>query len=595
MSAFSDGLAAPTASSLNFAAGQTIADTVLVKVGGNGKVDLRVFGGADRANLILDVNGYTLAPRDQVRWGDKSQIEPFYGGGLTVACASSVFCMGVDSRGSATSFDGTAWSTPQRIDQAVLTSVSCPSAIFCMASDNVGDIVQWNGASWSAPLHVTPTPVGPDSRYGIANVSCTSSLFCAAVTFDGTGLIFDGTAWSAKKGITFGGGAPTGVTISCVYPSYCVHGDNNAYLGTYGPSGWSSIFARAPATLVSCATTSFCVSASGGDASVFDGDHAFGRTSVDPTDGLTALSCPTTNFCLAGNTLGQTFTFDGTNWTGPNQLVGHDRGYIGIGSISCADQNFCVATDNNGDAYSYSAGSWGRAVEADRTTPGVNQVSCVASGMCRAVDDDGGVATLDPATNTWSAPVAVDTGYSRQYISCVSDTFCALVDAIGRASTFDGTRWSTPVAVSDGNFSAVSCASAVFCMAVGGNRTSVVFDGHSWTMKPALRTTDRPYALSCTSSTFCALGDLYGQVQTFNGTAWSATRLTDANSQIISMSCVSTYFCMTAAGGHHFIWNGYGWSAPLDSGPAQGADSDLSCASVDLCVAVGKNRAVAGI
>jgi hypothetical protein len=51
-----DGTARPTASNLNPAPGQTIANRVIVKVGSNGKVDL--FNAAGSADLIADVNGW---------------------------------------------------------------------------------------------------------------------------------------------------------------------------------------------------------------------------------------------------------------------------------------------------------------------------------------------------------------------------------------------------------------------------------------------------------------------------------------------------------------------------------------------------------
>jgi len=56
ITAWPDGTARPTASNLNPAAGQTIANRVIVKVGSNGRVDF--FNAAASADLIADVSGW---------------------------------------------------------------------------------------------------------------------------------------------------------------------------------------------------------------------------------------------------------------------------------------------------------------------------------------------------------------------------------------------------------------------------------------------------------------------------------------------------------------------------------------------------------
>jgi hypothetical protein len=56
ITAWPDGTARPTASNLNPAAGQTIANRVIVKVGSNGRVDL--FSAAASTDLIADVSGW---------------------------------------------------------------------------------------------------------------------------------------------------------------------------------------------------------------------------------------------------------------------------------------------------------------------------------------------------------------------------------------------------------------------------------------------------------------------------------------------------------------------------------------------------------
>jgi hypothetical protein len=53
---FPDGAARPTTSDLNFLAGQTIPNLVVVRVGANGKVD--IFNAAGNADVIADVVGW---------------------------------------------------------------------------------------------------------------------------------------------------------------------------------------------------------------------------------------------------------------------------------------------------------------------------------------------------------------------------------------------------------------------------------------------------------------------------------------------------------------------------------------------------------
>jgi uncharacterized protein (DUF1501 family) len=58
LTAFPTGSKQPTASSLNFAAGQTVANLVVAKVGDNGSVSF--FNSSGSTNLIVDVVGYTV-------------------------------------------------------------------------------------------------------------------------------------------------------------------------------------------------------------------------------------------------------------------------------------------------------------------------------------------------------------------------------------------------------------------------------------------------------------------------------------------------------------------------------------------------------
>jgi len=56
LAAWPDGAIRPTASDLNWVAHQTVPNLVVVKLGGNGKLDL--YNAAGSTDVILDVVGY---------------------------------------------------------------------------------------------------------------------------------------------------------------------------------------------------------------------------------------------------------------------------------------------------------------------------------------------------------------------------------------------------------------------------------------------------------------------------------------------------------------------------------------------------------
>ncbi|MFE6848118.1 hypothetical protein [Streptomyces sp. NPDC057686] len=67
LTVFPSGQTAPTTSNLNFTAGQTIANSVIVPVGADGKIDVRngAWAGTD---VIVDVVGYSREAHYIVDW-----------------------------------------------------------------------------------------------------------------------------------------------------------------------------------------------------------------------------------------------------------------------------------------------------------------------------------------------------------------------------------------------------------------------------------------------------------------------------------------------------------------------------------------------
>jgi hypothetical protein len=65
-------------------------------------------------------------------------------------------------------------------------------------------------------------------------------------------------------------------------------------------------------------------------------------------------------------------------------------------------------------------------------------------------------------------------------VSCPTAAFCAAVDDLGEALTFDGSRWSPPAEIDSspaggsGGLTSISCPTAKFCQAVDAAGSAVV-------------------------------------------------------------------------------------------------------------------------
>ncbi len=98
ITAYADGAGRPTASNLNFSAGQTVPNLVVVPVGANGRI--RLFNGSPgTVHLIADIAGYYLAGTPQVA-GAFASLSPTrlldtrYGIGTAGGAAGAVAAMG---------------------------------------------------------------------------------------------------------------------------------------------------------------------------------------------------------------------------------------------------------------------------------------------------------------------------------------------------------------------------------------------------------------------------------------------------------------------------------------------------------------------
>lgn len=290
------------------------------------------------------------APRRMVPTGPLSPT--------AVSCASATFCIAVDSRGNASSWNGSTWTTPAAIAPGTwLTSVSCPAAGACVAVGFGGTVVTLSHGAWGAPATI-------GGGQNLFSVSCPSTSFCVAAGAQSI-LVAENARWRAVAGLP----AVQYESVSCASRSMCLvvngTGETTLYNGRTWTRGPSTGLPFESSNSVSCVSARFCAAAGedffGAAATVFDG-RTWTAVPVSDNAGMTTegLSCASSRFCMAvgynsevppGTDLapGQIWQFDGTTFTGTVS----DR-YV-IDSVSCPSTSFCMAMDSRGNFLRWTA------------------------------------------------------------------------------------------------------------------------------------------------------------------------------------------------------------------------------------------------
>jgi hypothetical protein len=164
----------------------------------------------------------------------------------------------------------------------------------------------------------------------------------------------------------------------------------------------------------------------------------------------------------------------------------------------------------------------------------------------------------------------------------------------GYAASYDGTRWSRPVRLSDhvGEPDSVSCPTVSFCLAVYAQDSSTLaFNGSTWRSAPGIRDpvpgTQRGMAsISCSSPSFCAAVDNGSHAFTFNGSSWSRATVIDPGHELSTVSCPNAGFCAAVDYGPDVVtFNGTSWDKPSAIDPGSYLQA-VSCASASFCVAI---------
>ena len=118
-------------------------------------------------------------------------------------------------------FNGSTWTQPGDIDtQGQLNSVSCASTTFCVIVDSNGAVLTWNGSSFTPPATIaTEPPLTGTNTSGLTCMSCPDHDVLPRRRLHRAGLRLNGTTWSAGTLIDNGHAL---TSISCPTVSYCV-------------------------------------------------------------------------------------------------------------------------------------------------------------------------------------------------------------------------------------------------------------------------------------------------------------------------------------------------------------------------------------
>jgi hypothetical protein len=216
----------------------------------------------------------------------------------------------------------------------------------------------------------------------------------------------------------------------------------------------------------------------------------------------------------------------------------------------------------------------------------------------------------------------------RMNISCVSRTFCELVDETGLSWTWTGSAWTGPVRFApEGDFSTqVSCPSTAFCMASTQTDTYVL-RGTGWVRTPAVAWPQGVGRLSCAGPRYCLAGPATAagtDVRAWHGTTWTAAPDSDTSTPLYGVdcapggdtcaqfgqwltvhhggawsdpfrprdsvqdvSCPTSSFCMAAVTDDYAVWSGGAWTEhPAENGVRLGR---VACASAAFCLGVDKD------
>jgi hypothetical protein len=513
---------------------------------------------------------------------------------------------------------------------ATCTAVGSYLTLNSFGESSVPFAAMSSGGTWTAAR--LPAPPGVQAAT-FASVACPTADWCATVGFSDAGSppssfpvagVLSSGRWSVKSlPLPSGGSGPAELSgVACPVKGRCVavgfvqkSGKEVALAEVLSNGVWTASTPAAPRAgdarlgAVACAGVLSCVAL----GSLFGGGlYADSYTPTgwvasmlpaapqNPNPALAAISCPSAGTCVAVGTfttkagvaqpLGETLS--GGTWT-PTPLPSPSKLSTTLDGISCPAIGSCIATGTTTGtstpfAETLSAGLWtSSSLPAPPSPEGSTAaaVSCTATTSCLAVGTaastpTNGVALTETlASGTWTAaeptfPTPPDASVAG--ISCGSSEGCV---AVG-----DSTDSSGSPLVSDETLQSGSWTAGSVPLAPSGTIPNEV-------------------GVSCPSATWClASGDLYDsaspvqvEAQTLSGGTWSAVQIPpDGSTDASRPSCPVVGWCAVivdrALPVAAILADGTWTSTALPVPPGASGQvfvSDLSCAAIDACVAVG--------
>jgi Zn-dependent metalloprotease len=275
---------------------------------------------------------------------------------------------------------------------------------------------------------------------------------------------------------------------------------------------------------------------------------------------LNSISCiPSTTTCVAagakGNALYSTnisATAGATwnTWAGPSEQSPAE-------AVACPSTTLCELADGSvagGGGNVYRATSLGGSFLTSFTPAnGVNGFSCPSTSFCIATQEGEGFIrySTKPSGATWTA-VSIGTG-TMKAASCLSASFCAVVDGTGNAHvavTEKGVKeaagWKATNIDGTTPLRGIVCTSTTSCMAVDGSSSvlnlTVAAGGEATVSKKTIEGGSELNTITCTGST-CVAGDGKGAIFTSYNTGSSWGKRYASGDKLNSVSCISAWLC----------------------------------------------------
>jgi hypothetical protein len=516
--------------------------------------------------------------------------------GRNISCPTASWCMAVDDYGQAQRFNGRRWNTPVPATHHYggLSGVSCPAKRFCMAVGPYHYLIH-RPSGWSRPQALD---------LQASAVSCTSASFCLAAGHSGHSLRWNGHRWVNAGTIKVGNVVER---LSCGAPTMCLASGDTGRTARYGRHGWRSagspfadVRLNTRGVALSCVSPTWCLGASVEPFphrwAVYDGHGWHASHPLTGTGDVSAVSCVSRGFCVVVSD-GQAVTWRGSG-AGRARAVETE---LVPEAVACGAVGTCVLSGYSNvpgalwDDHSYALRNraWHRLNDTHTTDPDRGAaVSCPSASWCMLAT--GSRRTWVHDAGSWSRVMLPADASSTQTsgaerVSCSSSSFCALLQD-QQFQVWNGTAWSTGVAVPGATWTDVACASSSMCLAVGEDINdedgfASEWDGTSWGPATAVPSSELE-TVSCPAVDHCVAGDLRGSAWTLDQGTWTQTQAVvtdDGDADMTDMSCPTTTFCM--------VYDGIsGTVGVLDHGSWHRVDAprgffvSLSCGRAGSCV-----------